>query len=157
DAGQLARLFRPFAQADNATTRQFGGTGLGLSIVRRLAELMDGQVSVDSAPGVGSTFTVTLTLRAAPADSPLKTTLRASRPLPGSPRGAGAWAKCVRPAAAPRSTGGFLVRQFPLLGFPADTVNNGVEALAAWASGHYAALLVDVHMPHMDGHEFTRQ
>jgi CheY-like chemotaxis protein len=50
-----------------------------------------------------------------------------------------------------------LVRQLELLGVAADTVNDGVEALAAWASRHYAAVLVDVHMPRMDGHEFTRQ
>jgi CheY-like chemotaxis protein len=50
-----------------------------------------------------------------------------------------------------------LVRQLELLGVAADTVNDGVEALAAWTSGHYAAVLVDVHMPRMDGHEFTRQ
>jgi len=157
DAGQIARLFRPFAQADSATTRQYGGTGLGLSIVRRLAELMDGEVGVESRPGVGSTFTVALTLRAAPADSPLKTMLRSSpspRPSTPSVRSSGQRVLVVDDHPVNREV---LVRQLDLLGVAADTVNDGIEALAAWASGHYAAVLVDVHMPRMDGHEFTRQ
>ena len=157
DAEQRARLFRPFAQADSSTTRRFGGTGLGLSIVRRLAELMEGSVAVESTPQVGSEFTVTLTLATAPADSPLKTLLR-----PAAPGGAAALA---RAGTGPRVlvvddhpvNREVLVRQLALIGIASDTAEDGEQALAAWAPGRYAAVLADIHMPRMDGHELTRR
>jgi PAS domain S-box-containing protein len=157
---QRARLFQPFAQADSSTTRRFGGTGLGLSIVRRLAQLMKGDITVESRQGAGSTFTVQLTLKAAPADSPLNTTLRtAPRPLRPAPASRSASRPRVLVADDHPVNREVLVRQLELLGVDSDTTNDGVEALEAWerSAGHYAAILADIHMPRMDGHELSRQ
>src|SRR6185295_5177767 len=67
DETTLAKLFQPFTQADASTSRRFGGTGLGLSITRKLAQLMGGEVAVESAPHRGSVFT--LTFKAEPAQA----------------------------------------------------------------------------------------
>jgi CheY-like chemotaxis protein/HPt (histidine-containing phosphotransfer) domain-containing protein len=63
DAAALKRIFEPFSQADETTTRRFGGTGLGLAICRELADLMGGAIEVDSKPQIGSTFCLSLPLK----------------------------------------------------------------------------------------------
>ena len=159
DEEQRRRLFQPFAQADSSTTRRFGGTGLGLSIVRRLASLMDGDISAESQPGKGSTFHVRLVFDAAPKDALFTATQRSAASHAG------------RALPLPRSGGRplvlvvddhpvnleVLVRQLELLGVDADTAVDGVEALEAWGSKPYAAVLADIHMPRMDGYELTRR
>jgi PAS domain S-box-containing protein len=157
DDEQQARLFQPFTQADNSTTRRYGGTGLGLSIVRRLAQLMAGDIKVESVPGAGSTFTVTLVLQAAPADSPLNALLK-----PG-PKAKAAIGRA--PAGGPRVlvvddhpvNREVLVRQLDLLGLAADTSEDGSEVLALTAERDYAVILADIHMPRMDGYEFVEK
>jgi signal transduction histidine kinase/FixJ family two-component response regulator/HPt (histidine-containing phosphotransfer) domain-containing protein len=154
-ADECARLFQPFAQADTSTTRRFGGTGLGLSIVRRLAQLMGGDISVDSEPGVGSKFTVTFVLDVAPADSPLNTLLRSKKTPPTfTPWPAGQRLLVVDDHPVNRQV---LVLQLQLLGLDADTAVDGVEAFHAWAPGRYAAVLADIHMPVMDGYELAQR
>ena len=118
---------------------------------------MGGDVAVESAPGAGSTFTVTLTLQAAPADSPLKTLLK--------PVGKTSVNVAARLGEGPRVlvvddhpvNREVLMLQLKLLGIAADSADDGVDALAAWAPGRYAAVLADIHMPQMDGFEMTAE
>ncbi|MGE3650640.1 MAG: PAS-domain containing protein, partial [Reyranellaceae bacterium] len=158
DEAQLAGLFKPFAQADSGTTRRYGGTGLGLSIVRRLAQLMDGDVIARSAPGAGSTFTVTMVLQAAPADSPLVELQAQAAPAVAAATIASMMASRARVLVVDDHPVNLKValRQLASLGVAADTAANGREGLERWRAGDYALVLADVHMPDMDGFEMTR-
>jgi signal transduction histidine kinase/HPt (histidine-containing phosphotransfer) domain-containing protein len=150
DAEQQSRLFQPFAQADSSTTRRFGGTGLGLSIVRRLAQLMYGDVAAESDPGHGSVFTVSLVLRTAPI---VDLNAEPAQAL-GRLTSIGGRLLVVDDHPVNREV---LVRQLGLFGLAADTAEDGMGALTLWQPGRYAAVLADVHMPRMDGYDLTAE
>jgi len=141
---QTRSLFQPFQQADSSTTRRYGGTGLGLSIARQLAQLMKGEVGVDSVLGQGSDFwfTASLTARDQPQDSHavLATPLAGRRLL------------VVDDNAAARE---ILVAISQQLGLEAESCDSGVEALRLLtrdaAEARYDIVLLDWKMPGMDG------
>jgi two-component system, sensor histidine kinase and response regulator len=132
-ADRLDRLFRSFSQVDSSTTRHYGGTGLGLSIVKRLVELMGGEVSVESEVGNGSKFCVTL-----PASSP--------RDQGGpSPLGAGRRVLVVDDLAVSRAS---MVTKLELFSFEPVTVASVDEALERLATGeHFDCVVSDELMP----------
>uniref|UniRef100_B0T891 histidine kinase n=1 Tax=Caulobacter sp. (strain K31) TaxID=366602 RepID=B0T891_CAUSK len=144
---QQAKLFTPFVQGDASIARRFGGTGLGLSICRELAEMMGGRVTADSRPGEGSTFTVVLALATAQAPTPeaapaARPDLAGTRVLVVDDNVANqAVARAVLEAA------GVLV----------GTANDGRQALARLRVEDFDLVLMDVHMPVMDGIEALRR
>ena len=155
DAPSLQRLFKPFTQADESTTRRFGGTGLGLSICRELALLMGGQVGVDSEVGQGSCFWVVLPLP--PCELPQLQPLAPS--LPGGLASlAGTRVLMVEDNAV-----NMMIAVAMLQGWGVHVVQAADGAQAVTAVQHSAAMgapfdavLMDVQMPVMSGHEATR-
>jgi two-component system, NarL family, sensor histidine kinase EvgS len=162
-AEQQQRLFQPFAQAEASTTRRYGGTGLGLTICRRLAELMGGELSMESAPGRGTTLRLELRLPLGRAeDIERSSSVEALPPLPLSPRDT--------PSVAEAEAAGSLIllvddhptnrvviaRQLALAGFACESAPDGEAGLAAWRSGRYGLVLSDVHMPKLDGYQMTQ-
>ncbi|MDI6746940.1 MAG: ATP-binding protein [Rhodocyclaceae bacterium] len=154
-ADQLARLFQPFEQADASTTRKYGGTGLGLAITRRLAELMDGAVGVDSTPGQGSTFWLAIRLDHGRGIASLPV---ADEQVNADPAAIlrtykGARILLVEDDQINREIGRELLRGG---GFAADVAEDGRAALTRAGETAYDLILMDIQMPVMDGFEATR-
>ncbi len=157
---QQARLFQPFSQADNSTTRKYGGTGLGLIIAKRLAVMMEGDVGVESQPGVGSTFWLTARLgkvvngknQEPRTGSNAVTLLTPSEHLLAQ-RYRGVRLLLVEDNAVNQEVTLDLLSRTGLL---VDVVDNGQQAVERVRDGHYALVLMDVQMPIMDGLEATR-
>jgi PAS domain S-box-containing protein len=151
DEATLAGVFTTFVQADASTTRRFGGTGLGLSICRELATMMDGDIRVDSEPGVGSTFHVRLALPKLSDTAAAVAAGKGTRPV--APRPTTPSEAPVRILAAEDNSINQLVLRTLLhqVGLEPTIVENGVKCLEAWEAEPWDVVLMDIQMPEMDG------
>ncbi|MCB1876964.1 MAG: response regulator, partial [Chromatiales bacterium] len=150
------KIFDVFTQADGSMSRRHGGSGLGLAISRQLTELMGGELSLESEPGIGSTFRVRLHLPFAEAPESLN---HADQPTE-TPR--------LSPKAAGTSPRVLLVEDNPVnqtvavamleeIGVLVEVANNGAEALSAIENSAFDLVFMDCQMPEMDGFEATQR
>ena len=159
----LGRLFNAFVQADSSTTRKFGGTGLGLAISRKFAQAMEGDITVSSELGKGTTFTVMVPLRAAhdarwidaeAAGQEFRKN-RASRGIdPSQLRLKAARVLVVDDGEPNRELIQLVLRR---AGLTVDEATNGQEAIQAIQSAAYDVVLMDMQMPVKDGYTATTE
>lgn len=146
-ASVLETLFHPFTQSDSSTTRKYGGTGLGLTICKKLTELKNGTISVFSEEGKGSRFEVRLPMEVAEtvAKLPVKTEEKEKYVFP----------KNTKVLVAEDNVVNRRLFQIVLksLGVKVEVAHNGVEALEALKKEKFSMVIMDCHMPEMDGME----
>ena len=147
-ADALPKLFNKFSQVDDSNTRRFGGTGLGLAISRELTELMGGDIEVESTPGVGSAFRVTLPLPYVGASVPA-----APAPIARCAPAAMADDRGVRILAAEDNLTNQKVLEALLapLGVDLTLVGDGRAAVEQWRAQPFELILMDIQMPGMSG------
>lgn len=154
DPEYLPKLFEEFEQADVSNTRKFGGTGLGLAITRRLAQLMGGEVGVDSTPGKGSLFWFTARVSRGHGIVPINAEAQRTDPEAELRKAhAGIRILLVEDNEINREVAMELLHG---AGLAVDTAADGLEAVAKARGGNYDLVLMDVQMPYMDGLEATR-
>ncbi len=159
-AEQQRALFSDYTQADASTAQRYGGTGLGLVICRKLASLMDGEVTMHSAPGQGTTMRLRVPLAIAdPASVDTRSAVvtesaAATRPRPTREEAVreGSVLLIAEDHAVNRTV---LRHQLDVVGFVADFAEDGREAFERFCDGDYALLLTDLNMPRMDGYELA--
>ncbi len=146
-SSQQAEIFAPFVQADTSISRKYGGSGLGLTICRGLAQAMGGDITVSSKPGHGSTFTLTV-----PIEHGAPHTTRAT--LPTAPAGG----RALNLLAAEDDASMRMILEIKLaqMGHKITIVNDGLAALKAASAGGYDCILMDMHMPVMNGPDAVR-
>jgi two-component system sensor histidine kinase/response regulator len=162
---QQERLFQSFHQADTSTSRQYGGTGLGLAIARRLADMMGGQVGVDSRVGEGSTFWFSARFGLVTAVAPVDPSLQMA-PLmdlsadqlegadPGAPPRRPARVLLVDDNEVNLMIAGEMLSH---AGLEVQTAENGAVALERLQAQPFDLVFMDMQMPVMDGLEATRR
>jgi CheY-like chemotaxis protein len=148
---QTKKLFVAFEQADNSIAARFGGTGLGLAISQNLVNLMGGNISVESHPGIGSTFSFELTFPKADAAP--------REPAPDGGEGeadfSGKRLLLAEDVEINRVILKELLSSTNLLIAEAETGKQAVEMFAASEEGYYGLIFMDIQMPEMDGYEAT--
>jgi PAS domain S-box-containing protein len=168
---RIDELFQSFSQVDMSTTRKYGGTGLGLAISKRLVEIMEGRIWVESEVGIGSTFHFTVPVDAIPVISP------ETEEVPGELQSKARYeARCGAQFEAQSETQynapvdmrillaedndvnkKVMSRMLRKLGYRADMASNGLEVLKALERQTYDLVLMDIQMPEMDGLEAASQ
>lgn len=147
DEATAQRLFSAFEQADSSTTRRFGGTGLGLAICKQLAAMMGGEVGVQSEPGRGSQFWFTLETELADSATPRSTEPEAQASA-GHVR---ASSKRILLAEDNELNEILACSVLEQLGHVVRVAHTGQQALDLWRSEPFDCILMDMHMPVMDG------
>ena len=150
----LAKIFESFTQADSTTTRHFGGTGLGLSISQKLVTLMGGEIGVRSELGVGSTFWFKVTLPT--AEKPKEESRSNAAISLQEGKGALQSARVLIAEDNPINQK-IVVAKLSKMGYKAHVVASGSEAIEALISMPFDLVLMDCHMPEMDGYEATKR